>query len=1110
MHLVNDSARCSNCGATVASPDASCPYCLLLLGLNDPVAPPVGPGFLDSLPAPDPGLVIAGKYRVLRVVARGGMGVVYEATQENLARPVAIKVLSAGVYADAEIKKRFALEAMSVAKLQHPSIVTIYDTGEDQGQPFIAMEYVEGTTLAQLIRERPMEPMETAKIVEQICRAVHYAHSQGILHRDLKPSNIILDRDRLPKITDFGLAGVLGANSELTQTGQAIGSPGFLPPEQVSSKDMPIGPASDVYGAGATLYCLLTGRPPFAADTTAKTLNQVAHDEPVPLRKLNRGIPDDLETICLKCLEKEPGRRYASAEALADELQRFLECKPIHARPIGLIGKTARWCRRRPAMAVLVALVIGLSIAMAAVGIHAARSAIRAARADAKVATTLKDEQLRRAFFLDSQYSRLALQQAGWFQRVSNSVVMPARTRPDLEIRNQMADTLRGLDATVRERWEGFEDLQIATSPPGSHILIPCKMWSSDPGSNASVPRLRVWNYQTGQTNEFRLRGKGPVALFSNAMPIQLVVSPTNRFSYEFWNLAENERWREFTMPLETPPDGSSLASVKPKHQFSADGRLVALIEPLSPTTGMICVLETATGRPLLQAGLPYAWKITAAAFSPDGSFLAAGATDGYVSIWSLANGRQWRSLRDSSAEIRSLAFHRESRSDSAATNDTGWLLAVGDSSRVIALWEIATSVVRHRFSGHPTDEIVFGPDGTTLACGGSDEVWLWDVATSRPLLKIPAGPMHRGLRFSEDGQQLFVASKGVVGGRMEVWNIENGRGVQTLRGLRGQISRVCFSGNGRRVAAFGRHEITVWDRIDGRRVRVWNVPQELRGMEAALALNEDGTELTFASEITVRRWDVATGKLIMELTLRPAIGNTLGFPAPGRLMLFRLETTAPDGVPYQDIEAKVVPRVCRMYDLTQNNPQKPVLEDQDLNHIIYEITGSTDGRFFVVDGSRVSEAEPNRFLVCFDSIAAQRRWQRSLGSGHALGNLVRIDSAGHTLVVTDNQSAIGMSIELSSGSELPIRWNRYPVALGPDGTNWVAWNLKERRGLSLFAGFAPVPLVTLGIDSPIEDGSPAFSRDGNLIAWGQANGSMLLFDLREMRQRMAALGLGW
>ncbi len=281
------------------------------------------------------------------------MGVVYMAWQVNLKRLVALKMLPRGFGADSQEQARFRLEAEAVARLQHPHIVQIFEIGEQEGRSFLALEFADGGTLAKKLKSQPLPPVEAARLIECLARAIHHAHQRGIIHRDLKPSNVLLLADGRPKISDFGLAKHLEGPG-VTQSGPAIlGTPSYMAPEQAEGKSRQVSPATDIYALGATLYEMLTGRVPFREDSPLETMLKVVQEEPLPPSRACPGLPRDLETICLKCLRKKPGQRYASAEALADDLGRFLRGEPIHARPPGPWERTARWLRRHREKAAL-------------------------------------------------------------------------------------------------------------------------------------------------------------------------------------------------------------------------------------------------------------------------------------------------------------------------------------------------------------------------------------------------------------------------------------------------------------------------------------------------------------------------------------------------------------------------------------------------------------------------------------------------------------------------------------------------------------------------------------------------------------------------------------
>jgi serine/threonine protein kinase len=390
----------------------------------------------DETPEPD-GPFVAPGFRILGELGRGGMGTVYKAWQVRLKRVVAIKVLRAGAYADATAAERFQAEAEAAARFQHPNIIQVFEVGEHEGMGYLVLEYAAGGGLDRRIKESLQDPRSSAQLIETLARAIHFAHARGIIHRDLKPANVLLTEDGVPKIADFGLAKLLERDEALTGHGEILGTPSYMAPEQVRGLTDQITPATDVYSLGAILYEMLTGRPPFKGTTPLSTLEQVSSQEPLAPGKLQRHLPRDLETICLKCLEKEPGRRYATALELAEDLERFLHGRPIQARPTPAWDRLAKWARRRPGSAAAVAGLFTLSFLLLGGGIY-------------------YNHQLHRQMLAARNAERNALEQRNLALKTLNQLVYDvqeklAQTPVTRSVRRSLLDTaIRGLQEIER------------------------------------------------------------------------------------------------------------------------------------------------------------------------------------------------------------------------------------------------------------------------------------------------------------------------------------------------------------------------------------------------------------------------------------------------------------------------------------------------------------------------------------------------------------------------------------------------------------------------------------------------------------------------------------
>jgi eukaryotic-like serine/threonine-protein kinase len=842
-----------------------------------------------ALPEPAAAPAFVPGYELLGELGRGGMGVVYKARQLGLNRLVALKMILSGAHAGPEELARFKAEAEAVARLQHPNIVQVYEVGEHDGRPFFSLEYVDGGSLAQRLDGTPLPARQAAELVETLARAVQYAHQHGVVHRDLKPANILLQadltqrrqgakeesdrgepnpsvpslplgafaplRELVPKITDFGLAKRLDQQAGRTQSGSILGTPSYMAPEQAAGKTEAIGPAVDVYALGAVTYELLTGRPPFRAATPLDTVLQVVSEEPVPPSRLAPKLPRDLETICLKCLHKEPAKRYPSALALADDLRRFLDGEPIQARPVGAAGRLWRWAKRKPLVAGLVAAVTGLLLFLAVAGPWVAyRQAVLQARATAEA----RETELAR-----EQADVAAVQSLG------------------LAHREWLANNVKGAEQLLDrcpERFRGWEwrylkalchaDLLTVRPPPGvgNAAFAPDGRTLVTSGADLKDLKLRRWDAQTGRAVQ-TLAASGLALAFSPDGRYAALVHPKAPARLVVWDLDTDRELRTLTGPA------GAVASAA----FSPDGRRVAA----GGVDRTARVWDLDTGQ--LVATLPgHADLVTSVALHPDGRQAATGSGDGVVTLWELPGGKPLRKLtghrRGFLLYVTRLAFSRD-----------GARLASSSNDGTVNVWDLKAGGERRTLRGHTgfVYAVAFNPDGTRLASSAWDAtVKVWDPATGEEQFTLRGHTwIIQNVAFSPDGRRLLSAS---LDGTAKVWDATGPQDVLTLEGHASAVQGVAFSPDGRLLASASFDKtVRLWEPDTGRQVRVF------RGHDqpvAAAAFARDGRWVVTATggwfgtaPGEAKVWDPATGT--ERLTLRGHNGPLTGvaFSPDGR-----------------------------------------------------------------------------------------------------------------------------------------------------------------------------------------------------------------------------------
>ena len=806
-----------------------------------------------------------GDYELIEEIGRGGMGVVYKAQNARLDRTVALKMILAGHMATPADVHRFNAEVESAAHLDHPNIVPLYEVGEHEKQRYFVMKLIEGGSLSDNLTRFAKNPRAAAEVLRTISLAVHYAHQRGILHRDLKPANILIDQAGQPHVTDFGLAKRISGEPGYPSSSAIVGTPSYMAPEQASGNKS-LSTAIDVYSLGAILYELLTGRSPFRADTPFATLLQVVQKEPERPGSINARIDRDLETICLKCLAKEPERRYRSAEALAEDLERWLGGEPIRARRAGILERIFKWARRKKLAAAFIALsatAVVATIAGLTVGILAvAREKSRKEQALDNYMAALRNEE-----------SALAeMRRNAYYQTIA--LAAPEIRANDVGRADRLLDScppdLRQWEWGALKRLAHAEQrtLNFPADPSATAFSRDGRLLATAGGALGEPGTIAFWDTGSGRlVRSFHGHDDAVSGLAFDPIGARLATAGVDR-TVRIWDVASGR-------PIRTLRGHSLGASCV---AFSPDGRLVASAG--EDRTIRLWDAELGTELRTFDGHTASIWAI---AFSPDGSLLASASGDRMIKVWNVGGGPELRTLVGHTGLVHGVAFSPDGRLVASAGYDS--------TARV---WNAATGRELVAFRGHSrfVTGVSFSPDARHVASSSLDgTIMVWEAVTGEVVrtLRGHTGGVW-GVDFGGDGRRLasFGEDRSV-----KLWGLPTLALGTALRAGFQPIRQMDLGASGRRLAILRgepsvsiQPAVEVWDLSTGRSVMSYSTGSDRRGV---IALSPDGSLIAVAAvdgyddRVDVLTVDGGTVKWSLKRPRFPA--SEVAFSPDGRLL---------------------------------------------------------------------------------------------------------------------------------------------------------------------------------------------------------------------------------